>query len=468
MSLTPAEQKVRKLAKLSGNCTCANCGTQQNHGFSTVCIKFHTFVCNMCKTSHQAISHRCKSLTMSRWTDDEVSELERKGNDYARRTWLKNAPPIGTSGRPRKGDDVNVFKRFVVQVYEYKRYYGEDDGLEEQDDDDDDDDDDEVSTSSSDSSVEQPRRVKLSNQRTSASSLRQVPKVTARSSAPAPVVADLLDFSAPSVPSQLSNTSANAFQPSFDAFESPSPAPATPAVVSDSTNMFDPDFGDFQSGTNSFQQPAPTSAPAASGFGFTTETPRQVPVAMAMSNGNGSMSTTAFSAPFHGLATMSTPSGAGIKAPSPNPAAETRKKQVMSNMSFSTNANAISYMNIPQTNQQGFHNSGMVAQNYMKQQQQANMMQQQQLRMMQQQKQQSCPMMGMQVNGGMNNPMFYQQQQMAMMQNQRAMQQNVMQMSSNSMGNMGRSMDMNSSLNSSSVDPFMMLNANMMGSMKKK
>eukprot|EP00957_Ditylum_brightwellii_P141490 10778721-Ditylum_brightwellii.AAC.1 len=120
-----AELAVKKLARLPGNTVCANCGTTKKLGFSTICIKYYTFVCNMCKTSHQAISHRCKSLTMSSWTDAEVVALKRGGNDVARNTWLANAPPIGTGGRPREGDHVDVFKRFIVDVYERKRYYGE-------------------------------------------------------------------------------------------------------------------------------------------------------------------------------------------------------------------------------------------------------------------------------------------------------------------------------------------------------
>ena len=124
--MSVAEQRVKRLAKLPGNSVCANCGTSKKFGFSTVCIKFFTFVCNECKSSHQAISHRCKSLTMSSWTDAEVAELELKGNDYARRTWLKNAPPVGSNGRPKEGDHVDVFKRFVVDVYERRKYYGDD------------------------------------------------------------------------------------------------------------------------------------------------------------------------------------------------------------------------------------------------------------------------------------------------------------------------------------------------------
>jgi len=118
-----AEKDIKKLSRLPCNQTCANCGTVQRHGFHTVCIKYLTFVCNLCKTAHQAVSHRCKSLTMSSWDTGEVLQLKKHGNDYARRVWLANAPAVGEGGRPREGDDVNVFKRFVVEAYERKRYY---------------------------------------------------------------------------------------------------------------------------------------------------------------------------------------------------------------------------------------------------------------------------------------------------------------------------------------------------------
>ncbi len=62
---------------------------------------------------------------MSSWTDGEVLQLKKHGNDYARKVWLANAPPIGQGGRPQQGDDINVFKRFVVNAYEHKKYYDE-------------------------------------------------------------------------------------------------------------------------------------------------------------------------------------------------------------------------------------------------------------------------------------------------------------------------------------------------------
>jgi hypothetical protein len=118
-----AELAVKKLARQAENCICPNCGTYSKYGFNTVCIKYLTFVCNLCKTAHQAVSHRCKSLTMSSWDQGEVLKLKKNGNEVARNTWLAAAPEPGMGGRPKEGDDVNVFKRFVVAVYEEKKYY---------------------------------------------------------------------------------------------------------------------------------------------------------------------------------------------------------------------------------------------------------------------------------------------------------------------------------------------------------
>lgn len=64
---------------------------------------------------------------MSAWTDEEVDQMEQRGgNNVARRTWLKHAPPTGQGGRPQPGSDLAVFKAFVVDVYEKRIYYGND------------------------------------------------------------------------------------------------------------------------------------------------------------------------------------------------------------------------------------------------------------------------------------------------------------------------------------------------------
>lgn len=236
--MASAELKVKRLARLESNCTCANCGAFNKFGFSTVCIKYHTFVCNMCKSSHQAISHRCKSLTMSAWTNAEVAELERKGNDHARRTWLQSAPPCGSGGRPSPDSELTVFKRFVLECYENKRYYGEDDAAAA------------AAASSATQPVQGPAKVKkASTKREKKASSRPM---VAAVSAPAPVV-DLLDFGAAEAVAPAP-FEAPAAAPSHDPFASSMPPapPAVPAPDTNSTTKNDP----FQVDFASFSAPA--------------------------------------------------------------------------------------------------------------------------------------------------------------------------------------------------------------------
>ena len=121
--------------------------TLYNLNHFVVCVKYKTFVCDLCKTSHQAISHRVKSLTMSAWTMEEVNELSDEnggGNDAARHIWLSGAPNYGqrkqtifislcylifiiitykiqgysNGSRPKDGDRIEVYKKFIEDCYE--------------------------------------------------------------------------------------------------------------------------------------------------------------------------------------------------------------------------------------------------------------------------------------------------------------------------------------------------------------
>ena len=48
---TPAEILLKKVRKIEENLVCPNCGTFNQYGFGNVCVKFKTFVCDLCKTS---------------------------------------------------------------------------------------------------------------------------------------------------------------------------------------------------------------------------------------------------------------------------------------------------------------------------------------------------------------------------------------------------------------------------------
>lgn len=91
--MSDPEALLKKIRKYDFNKICPNCGTQSPTflGFGSICMKYKTFICDNCKTSHQAISHRCKSVSMSIWTMEEVQSLTAAkggGNDVALQTWL--------------------------------------------------------------------------------------------------------------------------------------------------------------------------------------------------------------------------------------------------------------------------------------------------------------------------------------------------------------------------------------------
>ncbi len=329
-----AEVAIKKLARVGGNAICPNCGIEKKFGFGSVCMKYLTFVCNECKSSHQAISHRCKSLTMSSWTDGEIVQIRTVGgNDRARATWLASAPPPGQNGRPAPGSSIDVYKSFIVDVYERKKYYRE-------------------STDNNGDNNAAPLSAPVVAQ-------RQPQRLETRAPVPAqpPVqptpppqpVADLLDFGAfdtvsqPVPVSTTSSASANMFG------EFTVSAAATPAAP-----IFDP-FASNNSTTASIA--APSNAPAAVDvFGTAATTNPSLTSAPTMSNGFGSFD------PFgagKGLANGSTvpmSTGTATKPPIMNNAAVSSSNNIgimMGNMNVNNSIGGSIMMNQPMANKNG-------------------------------------------------------------------------------------------------------------------
>eukprot|EP00306_Pavlova_sp_CCMP459_P024713 CAMPEP_0185542562 /NCGR_PEP_ID=MMETSP1381-20130426/2690_1 /TAXON_ID=298111 /ORGANISM="Pavlova sp., Strain CCMP459" /LENGTH=379 /DNA_ID=CAMNT_0028154573 /DNA_START=58 /DNA_END=1193 /DNA_ORIENTATION=+ len=121
------EKELDRIRKDPANRVCPNCLKEDKMGFDAVCWAFKTFVCSSCKSSHQAYSHRCKSVRMSNWTRDEVEQLKTEkggGNAMCQATWLGNLQATG-GPRPKPGDEDKVFKRFVDDAYNNRMYYKE-------------------------------------------------------------------------------------------------------------------------------------------------------------------------------------------------------------------------------------------------------------------------------------------------------------------------------------------------------
>ncbi|GFH58993.1 hypothetical protein CTEN210_15469 [Chaetoceros tenuissimus] len=370
-----AEVAVKKLARAEENLFCPNCGSYSKFGFSTVCIKYYTFVCNSCKTAHQAVSHRCKSLTMSSWDQGEVLKLKRHGNEVARNTWLANAPPVGQGGRPKEGDDVNVFKRFIVTVYENKKYYSADGEV----------------SSPVKSSIEAPPPQPTATFDAPTQPVKsRKPKQKAKPKAPAPAPAvDLLDFGAfdsaptpgpstqPANQSSVSTGNASNDFADFGAFESAAPSTSNQSSISVSSPTFDA-FGDFS------QAPAPAPVATNTFDPFDNTSADTSATATTQSNDLLSMtqpstSTTASTTtkkPVMGnnQGTSSMISSMG-QAPMMNNMGMNNMNNANMNMMNNTNMNMMNNMNM--ANFGGNNNMMMPNQGMMNSQQQMMMMQQQ-------------------------------------------------------------------------------------------
>lgn len=120
-----AEQELTKLRKLPKNKLCVNCRAPGTPLLTAVVVPFGTFVCSMCKSAHQAFSHRCKSSQMSLWTMDEVSKVDERnggGNSVAEERYLRY---VRDSDRPREGDRLERYKDFVERAYIRKEWAAE-------------------------------------------------------------------------------------------------------------------------------------------------------------------------------------------------------------------------------------------------------------------------------------------------------------------------------------------------------
>ncbi|XVF06710.1 hypothetical protein REPUB_Repub06bG0074100 [Reevesia pubescens] len=113
------EKIIRGLMKLPPNRRCINCNSL---GPQYVCTNFWTFVCMTCSGIHREFTHRVKSVSMSKFTSQEVEALQNGGNQRARDIYLKD----WDLQRQRLPDSSNADKirEFIKNVYVDRRYAG--------------------------------------------------------------------------------------------------------------------------------------------------------------------------------------------------------------------------------------------------------------------------------------------------------------------------------------------------------
>ncbi|XP_058111457.1 probable ADP-ribosylation factor GTPase-activating protein AGD14 [Magnolia sinica] len=114
------EKIIRSLLKLPANRKCINCNSL---GPQYVCTNFWTFVCTNCSGIHREFTHRVKSVSMAKFSSQEVTALQGGGNERAREIYFKE----WDQQRHSAPDSSNVerLRDFIKHVYVDRRYTGE-------------------------------------------------------------------------------------------------------------------------------------------------------------------------------------------------------------------------------------------------------------------------------------------------------------------------------------------------------
>ncbi|XP_048227677.1 probable ADP-ribosylation factor GTPase-activating protein AGD14 isoform X2 [Ricinus communis] len=114
------ERIIRGLLKLPENRRCINCNSL---GPQYVCTNFWTFVCTTCSGIHREFTHRVKSVSMAKFTSQEVTALQEGGNKRARDIYLKEWDPQRQSAPDVS--NVDRLRDFIKHVYVDRRYTGD-------------------------------------------------------------------------------------------------------------------------------------------------------------------------------------------------------------------------------------------------------------------------------------------------------------------------------------------------------
>ncbi|CDP18429.1 unnamed protein product [Coffea canephora] len=113
------EKIIRGLLKLPENKRCINCNSL---GPQYVCTTFLTFICTNCSGVHREFTHRVKSVSMAKFSAEEVDALQAGGNERARQIYLKEWDPHRNYFPD--GSNLHRLRDFIKHVYIDRKYAG--------------------------------------------------------------------------------------------------------------------------------------------------------------------------------------------------------------------------------------------------------------------------------------------------------------------------------------------------------
>ncbi|XP_065851258.1 flocculation protein FLO11-like isoform X2 [Euphorbia lathyris] len=116
-------KKRRKRIELKGSFVVFLDFLRIEDGPQYVCTTFLTFVCTNCSGVHREFTHRVKSVSMAKFSAEEVSALQAGGNERARQLYFKEWDPQRNSYPD--GSNLHRLRDFIKHVYVDRRYSGE-------------------------------------------------------------------------------------------------------------------------------------------------------------------------------------------------------------------------------------------------------------------------------------------------------------------------------------------------------
>eukprot|EP01025_Chloroclados_australasicus_P017321 TRINITY_DN18811_c0_g1_i3.p1 TRINITY_DN18811_c0_g1~~TRINITY_DN18811_c0_g1_i3.p1 ORF type:complete len:304 (-),score=10.10 TRINITY_DN18811_c0_g1_i3:2-913(-) len=114
------EKILKQLLRLTENKYCMHCSAT---GPTYVVPKYGIFICTQCSGVQRDYA-RCKSVSMSKFDQEEVEWMKERGNGWAVRHYLANWSPRFLA-RPNDREKVRLNK-WIKQVFEEKQFYVED------------------------------------------------------------------------------------------------------------------------------------------------------------------------------------------------------------------------------------------------------------------------------------------------------------------------------------------------------
>jgi hypothetical protein len=114
------EAEIRKLQRLEGNKSCADC-SEKVPGY--VDLTHNVFICTKCSGIHREFQFKVKGVSMSKFTEEDWAGLASVGNEAFNRAYLARLNP--REHPLPNGSDTNKLKEFIRQKYIDKKWHSD-------------------------------------------------------------------------------------------------------------------------------------------------------------------------------------------------------------------------------------------------------------------------------------------------------------------------------------------------------